>query len=37
MVGYVTVGTNDSERAAAFGAGCFRDLDGNKRNVCCMG
>lgn len=60
MIGYVTLGTNDLPRAAAFYdtllaeigakdegpngprgegfyAGYFRDLDGNKLNVFCMG
>jgi hypothetical protein len=33
MIGYVTLGTNDLSRAAAY----FRDLDGNKLNVFVMG
>jgi catechol 2,3-dioxygenase-like lactoylglutathione lyase family enzyme len=60
MIGYVTLGTNDLPRAAAFYdallaeigatdegpagsrgdgfyAGYFRDPDGNKLNVFCMG
>ena len=60
MIGYVTIGTNDLPRAAAFYdallaelggtdegpagprgddfyAGYFRDLDGNKLSVFCMG
>jgi len=37
MIGYLTLGTNDLPRAAVFYAGYFRDLDGNKLNVFCMG
>lgn len=33
MIGCLTVGTNDLDRAAAFCAACFRDADGNKRCV----
>ncbi|MGX1110237.1 catechol 2,3-dioxygenase-like lactoylglutathione lyase family enzyme [Bradyrhizobium elkanii] len=33
MIGYVTLGTNDLPRAAAF---YFRDLDGNKLNAFAM-
>ena len=36
MIGYVTLGTNDLERAAGFYAAYFRDLDGNKLNAFCM-
>ena len=30
MIGYVTLGSNDIQRAAGFYDGYFRDLDGNK-------
>lgn len=36
MIGYVTYGTRDIQRAAAFYAAYFRDLDGNKLNAFCM-
>ena len=36
MIGYVTLGTNDFERAAAFYVAYFRDLDGNKLNAYCI-
>ncbi len=44
MIGYITVGTNDLQKAVAFhdallaepGAAYFRDLDGNKLNVLFM-
>ena len=37
MIGYVTLGTSDLPRAAAFYAGYFRDLGGNKLSVFCTG
>ena len=37
MIGYVTLGTNDLPRGEDFYAGYFRDLDGNKLSVFCMG
>ena len=37
MIGYVTLGTNDLPRAAAFYDTLLRDLDGNKVNVFCTG
>ena len=37
MIGYVTLGTNDIERAARFYASYFRDPDGNKLNAFYMG
>ena len=36
QLGYVTIGTNDLPRAAAFYAAYFRDPDGNKLNVFCI-
>ena len=36
MIGYVTLGTDDIERAAAFYDELLRDLDGNKLNAFCM-
>jgi hypothetical protein len=40
MIGYVTLGTNEGPvgpRGDNFYAGYFRDLDGNKLSVFCMG
>ena len=33
MIGFVTAGTNDLEKAVTSYAAYFRDLDGNKLNV----
>ena len=37
MIGYVTLGTRDLPCGEGFYAGCFRDLDGNKLDVFCIG